>query len=117
MTTTNATQAQQLELIASFLNVSKAQKLELAAFKETAALRKQAIRKAALAHFMTDEQAAVIVKSLLDCTDADFSAVVSAYASTFTNVKPVEKAVEEAVEPIDYTRAILEAKYGKKSQQ
>lgn len=116
MTIAKATQAQQLELIASFLNVSKAQNLELAAFKAKEVSYKEAIRKATLAHFMTDEQAAAIVKASADISDTNFATIVAAYASNA--IKPVEKSVEiEIVKPktsADITFELLQAKYGKK---
>jgi hypothetical protein len=92
--------------------IAKANEKELAAFEETAARTKEAIRKATLMHYLPAEQAAAIVKSMVNATDAEFTAVVATFASTTT--KPLLKAAEVKAQPVDLTRAILEAKYGKK---
>ncbi|MNP59606.1 hypothetical protein D3C76_1546120 [compost metagenome] len=83
----------------------------LAAFEAAEAARIIIVREHALSPFMSKEQAAAIVKALSGVSDVEFSAVVTSYATT--HIKPIEKAVE-VVEPVDHTRAILEAKYGKK---
>lgn len=83
----------------------------LAAFEAAEAARITIVREHALLPFMPKEQATAIVKALSEISDVDFAAVVDSYATT--NARSTEEVSEVEV-PIDYTRAILEAKYGKK---
>ena len=92
--------------------IAKANEEKLTAFKETAVAQRDAVRKVRLQQYMTNEQATAMLKSLSDISDTDFTIIISGFAAN--EIKPVVKATEEVIESIDYTRAILEAKYGKK---
>ena len=76
------------------------------------------IRKQLLANHFPKEVTEVILKSAEDFSDDQFYVMYKFLMTEKASITEIyKKALQEeaeAIQPIDYTRVILEAKYGKK---